>query len=120
MAKFNIDYDREGDDLFLYGEGKSRGSIEMGDLILDFDKEGRLAGIEMLNAVRFLKNSVANGSEKIISKDFLSALTECRVETNRQNNFLFIKIILAGKNAEVACPINAPLIERQSPALAYA
>ena len=120
MAKFNIDYDKESDDLFLSSEEKSKGSIEIGNIVLDFDNKCRLVGIELLNAIQFLKDSVANGTEKIISKEFLSTLIGCEVETKQQNNFLFIKIILTGKLGEVSCPINAPLIQEASPALAYA
>ena len=58
MEKFNIDYDNESDDLFLYAKEKSKGSVEIGDLILDFDRGGKLVGIEMLNATNFLCDCV--------------------------------------------------------------
>lgn len=119
MAKFKIDYDRESDDLFLYFERKSKGSVEIGNLVLDFDHKGKLVGIEFLNAVQFLKDSVANDDKAQINKKFLSGLTECEVNTKYQNNFLFIKIMLAGEKTRVSCPINAPLIEKTSLGLAY-
>ncbi len=119
MAKFNIDYDQESDDLFLYGEKKSKGSIEIGDIVLDFDDKGALVGIELLNAIQFLRNSVSEEGKSQIDKNFLSNLIKCEVDAKRQNNFLFIKIQLIGKKAKISCPINAPLIEETSPALAY-
>tara|TARA_Y100000310_G_C20151489_1_gene564946 strand:+ start:120 stop:278 length:159 start_codon:yes stop_codon:yes gene_type:complete len=42
MSEFNVDYDKDGDDLFLYGKEKSKGSIEIGNLVLDYSKEGKL------------------------------------------------------------------------------
>lgn len=120
MAKFNIDYDKESDDLFLYSDRKSKGSIEIGDIVLDFDPNGVLVGIEFLNTIQFLKNSVTEEVKNQIDKTFLSNLLKCEVETKQQNNFLFIKIILIGKKTTISCPINAPLIEETSPALTYA
>lgn len=118
MEKFNIDYDKESDDLFLYTKEKSKGSVEIGDLILDFDKNGKLVGIEMLNATKFLNDCVAK-KEKI-PKEFLSNLMKCEVEVKQKNNFLFIKINLIGKGVVIPCPINAPIVTETSPALAYA
>lgn len=118
MEKFNIDYNRESDDLFLYAKEKSKGSVEIGDLILDFDRYGRLVGIEMLNATKFLSDCVAE--KDIISKEFLSELVKCEVEVKQKNNFLFIKIYLIGKKAVVPCLINAPIVTETSPALASA
>lgn len=117
MEKFNIDYDKESDDLFLYAKEKSKGSLEIGDLILDFDRNGKLVGIEMLNTTKFLSDCVAD-KEKI-SKEFLSSLLKCEVEIKQKNNFLFVKINLIGKDIIVPCPINAPIVTETSPALAY-
>lgn len=118
--RFNIDYDEGSDDLFLYSENNSKGSIEMGDLILDLDAGGKLAAVEILNATKFLKDSIANGEEKLITDEFLLTLISADVGTKQKNNFLFIKITLTGRKGVVSCPINAPLIEESSPSLAYA
>ena len=118
MVKFKIDYDKESDNLFLFRQEKSKGSIEIGNLILDFDSKGKLAGIEFLNATKFLKDSVAEDVKTFISKEFLSNIVKCEIESKQKNNFLFIKIILVGKKIEVSCPINTPLIKETSPALA--
>tara|TARA_Y100000310_G_scaffold68926_1_gene64244 strand:+ start:260 stop:622 length:363 start_codon:yes stop_codon:yes gene_type:complete len=120
MVKFNIDYDGESDDLFLYSDTKSKGSIEIGDVILDFDHKGDLVGIELLQATKFLKDSIVKEDSSLVSKSFLSSLEACTVETKQQANFLFIKIQLSGKKESIVCPINAPLIKEKSPALVYA
>lgn len=118
MAIFNTDYDREADDLFVYAKEKSKGSIEVGDLVLDFDNAGRLVGIEILNATKFLADCTAD--KEGISKHFLSELNKCEVEVKKKSNFLFIKLILTGKDMrKISCPINAPIVTERSPALAY-
>ena len=118
MERFNIDYDKESDDLFLYAKEKSKGSIEIGDLVFDFDRSGKLVGIEVLNASAFLNDCVANGGR--ISKEFLSELVKCEIEVKQRNNFLFIKMFLIGKKVTIPCQISAPAITETSPALAYA
>lgn len=120
MAKFKIDYDIDADDLFLYSENNSKGSVEIGNIVLDYDNNRKLVGIEFLNATQFLRNSVDGSVKDIITKSFLSNLIECEIQTKHQNNFLFIKVILIGKHTKISCPINAPLVEQTSPALAYA
>ena len=55
MAEFEFSYDLENDSLFLFKkEGKSKGSIELGDLIFDFDYKLRLAGVQILNATSLI------------------------------------------------------------------
>jgi uncharacterized protein YuzE len=119
MGNFKIDYDQESDDLFLFNKEKSKGSVEMGDLIIDFNRDGDVVGLEILNAIQFLKDSVNESVQQHITKDFLADLEGCDVEITKKNNFLFIKIILRKQNTEISCPINTPMIAEPSPALAY-
>jgi uncharacterized protein YuzE len=120
MAKFRCDYDKESDDLFIYSGKKSKGSIEIGDLILDFDPKGKLTSIELLNAVDFMKNSINNELKPLITRSFLENIEECQISSKEQNNFIFIKITFVSKKAKISFPINAPVIHETSPALAYA
>ena len=88
MEEFKFDYDRENDDLFLYsGNNKSKASIEIGSIILDFDKNRKLSGIEIMNATRFL-NSLITEEKISITKDLLSNLVACRVDSRSQDNLL--------------------------------
>lgn len=63
-----IDIDKEADAAYIYvkshiGAGEVAKTIEVnGDIILDFDEEGKLIGIEILNASQNL------------TKDFLSSV----------------------------------------------
>lgn len=115
MVKFDIDYDKEGDDLFLYSDKKSKGSIELGGLTLDFDSQGGLVGIEFIKA----KELLAEFIDQEVSEEFLSSVKKCEVSTKQRDNFLFIKLTLVGTLKEISCQINAPLVMEKSPALAY-
>ncbi|MBD3361480.1 DUF2283 domain-containing protein [Candidatus Woesearchaeota archaeon] len=54
MKKFNFSYDKENDDLFLYNHNsKSAGSVEVGDIILDFNNKKELVGIQINKASEF-------------------------------------------------------------------
>jgi len=59
-----IEYDKEADAAYLYlvetiGEGEAVKTIQLNDnIILDFDKNGKLIGMEVLNASRVLNKEV--------------------------------------------------------------
>ena len=119
MKKFEFDYDKENDDLFIFNKKvKSTASIEIDDLVLDFDRTKGLVGIEIMNATRFLKNLV---TDYRISKKALSGMLSCKVESNTLNNMLFVKMILLMKE-EQKIPINlsVPRITKPSPAMTAA
>ena len=49
--KVKIDYDYENDSLLVYKEGrKSKKTLDLDDILIDFDESGDVVGIEMLNA----------------------------------------------------------------------
>ena len=56
----NFEYDKEADAAYIYleatiKEGEAKNTIEVNDnIILDFDAEGKLLGIEILNASKVL------------------------------------------------------------------
>lgn len=59
-----FDYDVENDSLFIFKEDTVRGSIDVGNYVVDFTHEGNVAGIEIMNASEVLKNlSVENPGE---------------------------------------------------------
>lgn len=121
MQEFKSDYDKENDDLFLYNpKSKSRASIEIGDIILDFDKNKTLSAIEIMNATKFIKSFLID--DKItIDKESLANLITCRVDTKVQDNLLLVKIVLLMKfNKQIPLVLSIPRITRSSPALSAA
>ncbi len=119
MRKFDFDYDLEDDDLFLYdSKSKSKGSVELGDFILDYDSKKQLVGIQIMNASKLLKDIV---NEKEISiKKILSELKACNIDIKPKNNILVVKIFLISKAKELSPVIPLPSISESSPALACA
>jgi uncharacterized protein YuzE len=117
MQEFKFDYDEENNDLFIYsGKKKSAASVEIGDIIFDFDKERGLSGIEIMNAPGYL-SALISGIK--VSKSALANLLSCKVESKIMNNLLLVKIILVMKEKE-QIPVNLtiPRITNPSPAVA--
>lgn len=117
MREFKFDYDYENDDLFLYNKNcKSSASVEIGDMVLDFDKRKGLVGIEIMKASHFLKALISENVR--MSKKSLSNMFSCKVDAMVQDNFLFIKMILfMDQGLEVPVNLSVPRITNSSPAL---
>jgi uncharacterized protein YuzE len=113
MKELKFDYDTKYDDLFVYSEKKSDGSIEIGDFVFDFTNEGELVAFEIQNAIKNL-NSI---SEKPF-KD-LNQLKSCKIEINTIKNFLVLKIELTTEKDIIYSNIIIPNIREESPALRY-
>jgi uncharacterized protein YuzE len=114
MPKFEFSYDKENDDLFLYKKGsKSKGSIELGDLILDFDSKDMVA-VEFVGASHFISDFLG---EKI-PKGLLENLKECRIDVLRRAPLIIRVVLLAEKKLEVKLVV--PEVIEKSPALLYA
>ncbi|MCF7798839.1 DUF2283 domain-containing protein [Candidatus Woesearchaeota archaeon] len=116
MRKFEFSYDKHSDNLFLYdASSKSKGSIELGDLIIDYNVKKEIVGIQLINASKFLKDLV-KGATGI--KSLLSHLRACKVDVKTRHNLFIINILLQGQDKELAPVLSVPNIVKQSPALA--
>ena len=66
-----FEYDKEADAAYIYLEypikdGEAKNTIELNDnIILDFDKDGKLLGVEILDASKILKKDVLVKEESI-------------------------------------------------------
>ena len=57
MRKFNFSYDKENDDLLLFNpKSKSKGSVELGNIILDYGKNREFVGMQIMNASNTIKD----------------------------------------------------------------
>jgi len=118
QRKFHVDYDNENDSLFLY-RAKSQGSVELNNMILDFDKNKDLVGLEILQASRFLQDM--NISDVKIGKRMLDSIIDCRIDIKHQGGFLIIKFFLFFENKqEYAASFSVPSIKESSPLAAEA
>jgi len=117
MKKFEFDYDKENDDLFLYDKKfKSSASVEIDDLVVDFNRTKGMVGIEIMNATRFLGNLVTGYK---ITKKNLSGLMACEIDAKVVNNLLFLKMVLVfTEDRKIPINLSVPRITKSSPALA--
>jgi len=113
MKKFDFDYDEENDDLFIYLEGsKSRGSVEVGSFIFDFDEKENLTSIEILNAKEVLS--------KLVSKILvLSKIKELKAEVINFRNMEAIQFRITTDTQTATANILVPRIREESPSLSY-
>ena len=119
MQKFNFDYDSDNDDLFLSSpKSKSRGSVEFGNIIFDFNSKKQLVGIQLMNASTILGDMI---KEKSIDdmKQFLEKLKDCCVDIKDNSNMLIVKFLLISDLQEIEPVLSVPKITESSPALAY-
>ena len=118
MQKFNFSYDKEHDDLFLHRpDSKSKGSVEIGNLILDYNSKKELVGLQIMGASKVLQD-LTNETARI-TKEVLSHLQECRLDAKAKNNLLIIRIFLNSKIKEISSVLSVPSIREPSPALVY-
>lgn len=121
MPKFKFSYDEDTDDLFLFNpKSKSKGSVELGNLILDYNTKKELVGLQIMNASRFIK-TIRDGESIGMIKKILANLQDCKIFAKAKNNMLTIRIYLISKIKDIE-PINVsvPSITESSPALAAA
>lgn len=92
MEKNNtkIIYDKEEDILSLSKGNKIKSSVDIGDFIIDIDKNSLISGIEILNASENLK----------ISKEHLANIEKVSMATTYKPNLVYIALILKLKETE--------------------
>jgi len=118
MQKFNFSYDSENDDLFLFSnKSKSKGSVEMGDFIFDYNAKAELVGIQIMHASKILNEFVEEKSIEI--SKLLNNLINCKADIKIKNNLLIVKLYLLSKIKEISPVLSVPSITHSSPALLY-
>ncbi len=119
LKKFDFDYDFENDSLFLYdSKSKSKASVEMDDVIIDFNSKKEVSAIELLNASNFFRGMDFEGDE-ILDKEMLDSIKECKIDVIAKSNFLVIKLLLVFKSMRtLVAPLIVPGIHEPSPAAA--
>jgi len=106
-----ISYDTEND-IFVIHKGfakdeKFKGNIDAGELILDVSTKGKIKGIEIMNAINFLK-------EFEIDKNILSSIEDADFNALLQPSGISLGITIKAKNiehqipAKITVPIDAP------------
>ncbi|HLC79672.1 MAG TPA: DUF2283 domain-containing protein [archaeon] len=89
--KFKADYDYENDNLYLYSEkNKSKGSVELGELVVDFTANGDIVGLEMFEASKYL-SEITN---RKLAKTALGKITSANISFMKKRGTTIIKIVL--------------------------
>lgn len=113
VRKFNFSYDEIGDDLFLFdAKEKSKGSVEIGEIVLDFNAKKDLVGIELGNASESLSFEDA---ERIKAR--LKNIKGCIVRIKENKNLLLIQIVLRTNAEDIKQMLSFPKLVSQSPSL---
>ncbi len=112
LKTFKYDYDAENDDLFVYLEGaRSKGGVELGNFVFDFDKDENLVAFQIFEASKVLKQLLT----KVIE---IGKIKEFKADVINFRNMATIKIIVATEKESTNIII--PQIRREeSPVLSY-
>ena len=92
-----VDYDAKEDILFLSRGKKIKDSLDLGNIILDFDQNDNVAGVEILNASKTLS----------FSKKLLSHIQKAMMKVMYRSSSILIifKIMALDLTEKVTCPI---------------
>lgn len=114
IRKFAFDYDPEHDNLFLYNpKSKSKASIEIDDIVVDFNSKKQLSAIEIANATVILKSLLKD--KPAINKKMLQEIKDCKVEIIKQSNHIIIRLLIILKSEQIFAPLIIPTITEPSP-----
>ncbi|MDD4354148.1 MAG: DUF2283 domain-containing protein [Candidatus Nanoarchaeia archaeon] len=117
MIKFNFDYDKENDGLFIFKQNvSSRSSVELGNFVYDYDDKGQIVGIEVLSAKETISDTV---TQNITSK-ILENIKDVHVSFKKVKNLIMVKIFISVNpevlKEEIVSSIQVPNIGTRSPA----
>jgi uncharacterized protein YuzE len=114
MKEFEFNYDKKNDDLFIYLPNKrSKGAVEIGNFVFDFDEKEDLVAIQILEASEILSKLVS----KILE---LTKIKSIKADIINFRNMAFIRIEITTGSAVERVSMPIPRIKREkSPALSY-
>ena len=107
---FSWDYSEKSDILNVHkANKKTTGSAELGDFTVDFDKNGNVVGIEIMNASKFFKLVS-------IDKEQLENIKEAEIILQKRGEYMLvcIKLVLP-KNIERVIPLPATVVNEAMP-----
>jgi uncharacterized protein YuzE len=104
MRETFFDYDPENDSLFIYKKTKIKGSVEIGDIIVDISTDGKIKGIEMLNASEILKNLGLKNP-----KEILNNIKSVSIRAIYKTDSIIVYYSIISKAREVSSSIAVPV-----------
>ena len=106
------DYDEESDTLYLYSaKEKAAGSIDFGDVHLDYAKDGTATGLEFLNATKTIPPllMVSHKDFDASKSEWLEKISKANISVYTQADFLVISFALLFQKREVEGKISLPV-----------
>ncbi|MBI4146352.1 DUF2283 domain-containing protein [Candidatus Woesearchaeota archaeon] len=102
---FTWDYSEKSDILNIHKAGKkTEGSSELGDFTVDFDKEGNVVGIEIINASEFFDQSG-------ISKEQLEHLKTAQLMVVQKKTYMLVwAVLVLPENIERKVLLPTPIL----------
>ena len=102
MDRYKFNYGSEDDVLYIQNAIKKvEESVEFSeDIVLDLDREGKVIGIEIFYASKFLQMF-----NKDIDKSFLENLEDAYIRYKDFRNMWFIVLVLKSESMEISQPL---------------
>lgn len=107
--KASMNYDEEEDILSIVRSDSVNNSARIGDVILDFDSDMRIVGIEIFNAVEFFQAFE-------LSKDDLKSIKDAKMSVHYSLDWAIIKISLKieSRDTPIVKDFTIPSLEGQA------
>ena len=105
-----VEYDSESDSLAICrAHKKSSFSLEIGDIIVDFDRNKEVVGIEFINATTLLSAL----AKQTLTKNILQQITQSSFQTKHAGNNLIITFTLILPKTKIEEKITIPFLEQK-------
>ncbi len=97
--KYEFDYDKSNDILAIHKNGPAHVSARIGEIILDFNRDKQIIGVEIFNPDKLLG----------ITKKALSNLSDAKIMTRERGNCVYVYLVLKIKSEDKARIMPLPL-----------
>ena len=124
--RLQTDYDEASDSFYLYSEKeKVKGSIELGNIIIDYGLDGTVVGLEFLKATETITPLLVVSPKTIykddlhLKEEFMNQIDKASISLHTAANFLIIEITLQAKEQQVQGKLGIPVSSSQDLAKAH-
>jgi len=106
MSNVLIEYNKEEDILVIHKgfkpDEKFKGNIDLGYVVFDLSTNGRIVGVELMDASKFFKNMG-------FKESFLEKISDAHIKSQINPGSLVVFLMLKAGAEEMRIPIPAPL-----------